>query len=144
MKKREYASFSYNHRLHNKRIEPVSQMNGMIFQRDWTPHMEHFILTFRHQECWHRLNPAGLTPQCLWSRIHLLHYPFFLSVLWWKTPGGAQRYSHVSLFPGKSWWNHPRTIHDSSAVVKKKTSRSSWEVTFKNSTAVFNSIVTVF
>lgn len=43
-------------------------MNGMIFHKDWTPHVEHFILTFCHQECWHHLNSAGILPRASWAR----------------------------------------------------------------------------
>ncbi len=59
--------FPYNHRLRTKRQKQASQMNGTVFQKDWTPHMEHFILTFYHQECWHHLNSAGIPPSASWA-----------------------------------------------------------------------------
>lgn len=54
------------------------QVNGMIFQKDWTPRMEHFILTLRHQECWHHLNFAVILPSASWAWFIFFTTSFYL------------------------------------------------------------------
>lgn len=106
----EKKEFSYNHKLHNKTQAGASGMNGMIFQRDWTPHMERFILTFCHRECWHHLNSAGILHSASWARFIFFHY-FLLFVFWWNHKGAQKHLNVFLLLPWKSRWNHPQVLH---------------------------------
>lgn len=51
--------------------------------KHWTPYMEHFILTFHHQECWHYLKFSRYSPRCFMSLIYLL--TSFLYLYSWET-----------------------------------------------------------
>ena len=51
-----------NHGRHD-----TSKMNGVVFQKDCSPYMEHLTLSSRHQECLHHLNSAGILPSASWA-----------------------------------------------------------------------------
>lgn len=90
----ELKYFHYNHTEHYKRQEQAPQMNGMIFQKDWTPYMEHFILTFCHQDCWHH-DSAGILPSASWAWFIFFTTSFYLC----SGETLKNKYLYVLLFP---------------------------------------------
>lgn len=101
-------NLSLSRRDKNKHLRWMAWYFKKKKKKDSTPLMEHFILTFCLQECWHHLNSAGVMSPVLHEPDSSSSQPSFLCVL--VKPLRCTKVLVCLAVSQNSWLNHPQAL----------------------------------